>query len=123
MRQMQEYKVRVSRNGTLFWYNKDNKLHKDNDQPAVIAPEAKCWYQNGQLHRENDKPAIVYASGTEFWFKNGKLHRDNGPAIVYIDGTKCWFKNGEEFDPREEVKELTVADIEELLGYRIKIVK
>ena len=44
---MIEYKVKVNKDGS------------------------KYWYLNGKLHRE-DGPAIEYASGTKFWYLNGK---------------------------------------------------
>ena len=62
------------------------------------------------------------------WFLNGKYHRVDGPAIEYANGYKCWFLNGieyteSEFNKRMNLKELTVAEIEKLLGYTVKIVK
>jgi hypothetical protein len=86
------------------------------------------WYLNGKLHREGG-PARERANGNKYWFINGKLHREDGPAIEYSDGTKHWYLNGiqlteEEFNRRmNPVKELTVAEIEKLLGYSIKVVK
>ena len=41
------------------------------------------WYKDGKLHRDNDQPAIIYADGTKFWYKEGKYHReDDQPAII-----------------------------------------
>jgi hypothetical protein len=102
---MIEYKVRVYDNGDRFWRN-----------------------QNGHLHRE-DGPAIEWADGSKFWYLNGQLHREDGPAIEYADGTKFWYLNGERMSEEEfnrrtsKVKELTVAEISELLGYDVKVVK
>jgi hypothetical protein len=86
------------------------------------------WYLNGKLHRE-DGPAIEYANGTREWFLNDKLHREDGPAIECVDGSRYWWLNGAEYTEEEfnkntaKVKELTVAEIESLLGYQIKVVK
>ena len=88
---------------------------------------SKYWYLDDKLHRE-DGPAIECVDGTKYWFLNGQRHREDGPAIEYADGDKCWFLNGkelteDEFDARTKTKELTVADIEKLLGHKVKIVK
>ena len=94
----------------------------------VWSDGTKEWYLNGKLHRE-DGPAIEYADGSKEWWLNGDLHREDGPAIEDADGTKEWWLNGEEYTEEEfnakmsPVKELTVADLEKLLGYPIKIVK
>jgi hypothetical protein len=83
---------------------------------------------NGKRHRE-DGPAIEFTNGTRCWYLNGKRHREDGPAIEYSDGTPEWWLNGEEYTEEEfnkktaKVKELTVAEIESLLGYAVKVVK
>ena len=111
-----------------WWINGD--LHRD-DGPAVEYTNGKYlwreWYINGQLHRE-DGPAIEYDDGSAWWYKNGKLHRTDGPAVIDAAGAE-WFIDGkrlteEEFkEATRPVVELTVADIEKLLGKKIKIVK
>jgi hypothetical protein len=113
--------------GTREWYL-NGKLHRE-DGPAVESYEGnRFWYLNGDLHRE-DGPAIEYADGSREWYLHDKLHREDGPAMEYIDGTRWWFLNGVEYMEEEfnkktaKVKELTVADIEALLGYQIKVVK
>ena len=94
----------------------------------VYTNGTKSWYQNGKLHRE-DGPAIERANGTKSWFLNDNLHREDGPAIERANGTKSWFLNDEEYTEEEflkktsPIKELTVADLEKLLGYPVKIVK
>jgi hypothetical protein len=86
------------------------------------------WYLNGQLHRE-DGPAIESYDGSRYWYLNGKYHREDGPAIEYSDGTPEWWLNDEEYTEEEflkktaKSKELTVAEIEALLGYSVKVVK
>ena len=87
----------------------------------------KFWYLNGKLHRE-DGPACDYIYGDKCWYLNGKLHREDGPAIEY-NGNKFWYLNDKEYTEAEfnakmnPVKELSVSDIEKLLGYKVKIVK
>ena len=86
------------------------------------------WLLNGKIHRE-DGPAVEYADGSKFWLLNGKLHREDGPAITYANGDKDWFLNGVRYTKVEfkkkmaPVKEMTVAEIEKLLGFTVKVVK
>jgi hypothetical protein len=86
------------------------------------------WLLDGKLHRE-DGPAIEYANGTKQWWLDGKLHREDGPAIEWSIGTKQWWLDGEEYTKEEfvkktrDAKELSIAEIEAILGYKIKVVK
>jgi hypothetical protein len=85
------------------------------------------WYQNNLLHRL-DGPAIEYADGSKDWYQNGKLHRTDGPAVEYADGTKEYWIEGLVYNEHQfiemtkPVKELSVAELEKLLGYKIKLV-
>ena len=71
----------------------------------------------------------VDSYGTKFWYLNGQYHREDGPAIEYANGDKSWWLNGKyiteaEFNARmNPAKELTLAEIEKLLGYSVKVVK
>ena len=98
-------------------------------KPIIDSEGNKRWYnEQGELHRE-DGPAVEYLNGTKEWYLNGRLHRLDGPAIEYADGYKEWWLNGKNYTEEEfiaktqPVKELTVAEIEKLLGYTIKVVK
>ena len=69
----------------------------------------------------------VYPNGSKLWWLNEELHREDGPAIEWLDGTKEWYLNGvelseQDFNTRMNTKELTINQIEELLGYKIKVV-
>ena len=77
-------------------YQFNGKLHRDEDQPAVIkANGSKYWYQDGKKHRDEDQPAVIKADGAKFWYKDGNLHRDNDlPAVIYADGDKWWYTDG-----------------------------
>ena len=94
----------------------------------VYADGYKAWWLNGKLHRE-DGPAVEMADGYKEWWLNGERHREDGPAIENADGTKRWYLNGERYTEEEflvktsPAKELTVAEIEKLLGHKVKIVK
>lgn len=68
--------------------------------------------------------------GNRIWLdEDGRFHREDGPAVERADGTKYWYLNDKKYTEEEflkktsKVKELTVADIEKLLGYPVKIVK
>ena len=79
----------------------------------------------------------VDSSGNKVLYFNDQLHRVDGPAVEYSNGYKAWYLNGKEYTEQEynieinkskdkdkvEHLELTVADIEKLLGKRVKIVK
>jgi len=88
----------------------------------------KEWYLNGNLHRE-DGPAIELANGVNLWYLNGKRHRVDGPAIECAWGDKEWYLNGKEYTEEEflaimqPVKEYSIAELEEILGHRVKVVK
>ena len=87
------------------------------------------WFKNGESHREGDKPASEYSNGDKYWYINGIRHRENGAAIIRADGDQFWYLNGEELTEEEHAartqpaKELTVADIEKLLGHKVKVIK
>ena len=122
-----EYTVNVYDNGHKEWFL-NGEYHRE-DGPAIeYSYGAKYWYLNSKCHRE-DGPAVEYPDGRKFWYLNGKLHREDGPACEYPNGSKYWFLKGEECTEAEflkktsKVKELTVADLEKLLGYPVKIVK
>ena len=74
----------------------------------------------------------VYNDRT-IWFLNDELHREDGPAIEYTNGDEDYYLNGKYYTEENyhkeiqkrlnPVKELTVAEISEILGYDVKIVK
>jgi hypothetical protein len=88
----------------------------------------KYWFLNGKLHRE-DGPAVEFADGDKAWYLNGQLHREDGPAIEWASGSKSWYLNGTEYTEAEwkaklnPVKELSVKEISDLLGYEVRVVK
>ena len=123
---METYKVTVDEEGTIRWFNEDGKYHRLNGPAFERIDGYKEYYKEGKKHRE-DGPAVEYPDGYKAYYKNGKRHRENGPAVEWADGTKEYWINGkqlteEEFNNRTK-KELTVKQIEELLGYSIKVVK
>ena len=125
-----KYYVTVDEESTTRWY-KDAKckiLHRENGPAIEYADGTKSWYQNGDLHR-TDGPAVEWSNGTKSWYQNGLRHRTDGPAIEYSDSGKVWYINGEDLSEAEFLAatqpaiELTVADVEKLVGKRVKIIK
>jgi hypothetical protein len=121
------YEVRVYEDGGKAYYL-NGKRHRE-DGPAVEESNGeKYWYLNGQRHRE-DGPAFDLSDGTKFWYLNDKRHREDGPAIEWADGDKYWYLNGqrlteEEFNKRmTPTVEMTMAEINEVLGKNVKVVK
>ena len=124
---MNVYKVTVDIFGAKRWYR--NGVLDCVDGPAVEYANGDVqWWVNGELHRE-DGPAVVHDTGYKEWWVNGKLHRDDGPAVEWANGDKSWWLNGVIYTEADflaktqPAKELTVADIEKLLGHRVKVVK
>jgi len=119
---MIEYTVQVTADCTK-WYLTGN-LHRE-DGPAIERADGTVWYRYGYVHR-TDGPAIEYTDGTKMWYIDGKRHRTDGPAIEYIDGTKQWFLNGVEVTEADVVsptKEMSIAELEAVLGHKVKVVK
>ena len=88
----------------------------------------RYYNTNDELHR-TDGPAVEYADGGKGWCQNGQLHRIDGPAIEWRDGDKHWYINGVKMTESEFLAatqpavEMTVTDIEKLIGKRVKIIK
>jgi hypothetical protein len=86
------------------------------------------WKLNGKTHRE-DGPAIECVDGTKSWWIGGDFHREDGPAIEWANGAKSWYLNGvgmTEEEHRAQTQpavEMTIAEIEKLLGKRVKVIK
>jgi hypothetical protein len=81
------------------------------------------WYLNGKRHREYG-PALECDNGVRSWWLNGKRHREDGPAIEWDDGRREWWLNGKEVTEQEvmkSAKEMTVAEIEKLLGIKLRL--
>ena len=121
------YEVKVFSNGSKEWFL-NGKRHREDGPANEWADGSKSWYLNGKLHRE-DGPAIDRAGGSKEWFLNGKRHREDGPACEWADGSKYWCLNGTYYLEAEwkaklkPVKELSVQEISDLLGYEVKVVK
>ena len=124
---MIKYEVRVYTDGTKSWYLNGN-LHNEHGPAIEYANGDKHWFLNDKRHNEHG-PAVEWPDGTKSWYLNDKRHNEHGPAIECASGTKWWYLDGKELTEAEfnahnnPVKELTVADIEKLVGHPVKIVK
>lgn len=67
------------------YYCKFGKLHRDDDEPAVITPNYRFWYKFGLEHRDGDYPSYISDELYEYK-KFGVLHRFGGPAWTGLDG-------------------------------------
>ena len=127
---VKKYYVTVDDAGTTCWYKdaKHSIRHRDGGPAIEYANGCKEWWQNDQYHR-TDGPAIEYADGSKEWWQNDQCHRTDGPAVIYPDGSQWWYLNDRPLTEAEFLKatqpavEMTVADVEKLLGKRVKIVK
>ncbi len=67
------------------------------DPPTEITVNGTKYWRNlnNQLHRGNDRPAIIWRSGDLAFYKNGKTHRANGPAYIFGEYNKksYWLDN------------------------------
>ncbi len=94
----------------------------------VYENKTKWFNKEGQVHRIGG-PAVEYADGDKFWFQNDKRHKLDGPAIELVKGYKEYWIEGKKYTEEEflkktsPIKEYTVSQICELLGYEVKIVK
>jgi hypothetical protein len=122
MNKITEYTVQVDEEKTQWFLN--GVLHR-HDGPAVEYNNGhKIWYLNGKYHRA-DGPAHEYSNGHKIWYLNGKAHRADGPAIEYSDGHKSWYLEGVKVTEQavmKPVKEMTIVEIEALLGHPIQII-
>ena len=89
-----KYKVYEDENGTIYWYNDKEQLHRE-DGPAEINPlyQLECWYYEGKYHRV-DGPAVKHKDGHCEWWHHGVRHRADGPAIIWDDGETHWYYKG-----------------------------
>ncbi len=127
---MAKYYVNVERIGTFQYKDPEMQIQHCEHGPAIeYAGGDKYWYKHDMRHRD-DGPAIELANGTKLWWINGKCHREDGPAVEYADGKVEYWLKGKFYFTKEEweaairpVEEMTVAQIEQQLGKRIKIIK
>lgn len=102
-----------------------------NDIKVETYPDGtRSYFKKSKRHRE-DGPAIECSNGDRFWYIDGKQHREDGPAVVYVSGREYYYLNDVMMTKEEhsrqvasliknDVQELTIRDIERLLGSKKK---
>ena len=60
-------------NQTIYFCN--NKIHREDDEPAFISNNVKIWYKNGLVHRMFKPAVITYAQ--DFYYKSGRSLTDS----------------------------------------------
>ena len=100
-------------NLTFHSHLRNNELHRDNDQPAMIGVLHKhrsldeikliehalylAWFSDGEHHRDHGLPAEVWIDSfvREAYWLNNQRHRDLPlPAVQYGNGTGDLFVHG-----------------------------
>ena len=56
----------------VFYCLPNGDLH-NYDEPSIYFLGSQYWYKNNKLHSDNDQPAIIYSGGTQTWYQHGKL--------------------------------------------------
>jgi hypothetical protein len=82
---------KVSRSGTILWYDDD-----------------------GSLHRENG-PAIEWSDVVKEWWIHDKRHREDGPAVDYGSGGKEWWLNNVEYTEEEYKEKMRSKKLKQIL--------
>ncbi len=126
---MTKYYVNVNEDGIHWYKDPEMKIRHQIGGPAVECSNGdKFWYIDGNIDRL-DYPAVEWANGDKEWWVDDKLHREDGPAVEYPNGDIEYWLNGEQMTKQQweaglrPVEELTVGQIEQLLGKKIKIIK
>ena len=127
---IKKYCVTVDECCTTRWYKdaEHSIRHRENGPAVEYSNGDELWYHNDQLHRI-DGPAIIRVNGHKEWWQNDQCHRIDGPAVVYANGRKNWYINDKVMTEAEFLAatqpavEMTVADVEKLVGKRVKIIK
>jgi hypothetical protein len=125
---MQEYTVRIDSDGDRRWYKPGTDILHRLDGPAIeCANGTRQWWVDDKWHRL-DGPAIEWVDGSQMWYRDGKMHRLDGPAYEGAAGTRWWYIEGEYLTEQEflartrPAQEITIAEIEKLIGHRVKII-
>jgi|TARA_B110000908_G_scaffold56864_1_gene69213 hypothetical protein len=85
------------------------------------------YSHEGLRHRE-DGPAVTEVSGYRAYYKKGNLHREDGPAVENLGGTCYYYLDGIPYTQEKHKEattaplEITVKELEERLGFKIKVV-
>jgi len=64
----------------------------EENKPIIDNLGNQRWYKDGKLHRDNDQPAVIRVDGTKYWCQNGEIYRedDEKPAMIKKNKEHCW---------------------------------
>lgn len=74
--------IEIKRAINFSKYYKKIILNYDNFSKVIIKSEVLLYLKNDKRHRDNDQPAIIRANGTKEWWINNRRHRDNDKPTV-----------------------------------------
>ena len=76
----------VYSSGHYEWVDKETRLHRDEDLPAVIYPGEDCqWFFHGRRHRLYGYAVIFMFSDGGEWWVNGKRYFDEKDFLDACD--------------------------------------
>ena len=84
-------------------------------------------YKDDETTEYQDHGRLIYGltkARTE-WRQHSVLHREGGPAVEWANGTISWYLDGRVVSEDEVMnppKEMTLQEVANKLGYRIKII-
>lgn len=79
------------------WFNKNGKIHRDGDKPAIVSTLSNnmCMFSGGKDEKR-------------FWVKGGKIQRNGKKPAVVKEMEDCydmfWYENGEIVESKFEMK-------------------
>jgi hypothetical protein len=74
--------------GEIRFTKRNGLFHSFSDEPAVVSFGKRMWMKDNYLHREGDQPAVIHHDGTMEWWLNGKLRRsEDKPVIMWANGS------------------------------------
>lgn len=97
----------------------------------VYGPNENIWYDQAMLELSNSDEQVVFRKNNiEYWFFKGKLHREDGPAVINMEtGEKHWALEDKQYTEEEfnrkmsPVKDMTLKEISEALGFTVRIIE
>lgn len=81
------------RDGSERWLDRQGRLHRVGDRPALVDGALRHWYEHGLLHRA-EGPAVVHQGVLWAWYRQGKRHREGAPAVIASGNARCWHRHG-----------------------------
>lgn len=80
-----DHPTRVDLSGRMIWTNEEEEYHRENG-PAVVSKEMIGYFKNNRRHRDNDEPAVIRPNGANEWWVEGALVKkmdEQGTVSIY----------------------------------------